>query len=85
MGFLLYERVFWFNQNTEKVILGALGVCIVALIGLSVYIVVDYNKYKDVIAKVKKTREINTSENIIESIHQDSNNAEKLTITFNFL
>lgn len=73
----------WFNQNTEKAILGSLGACIVALIGLSVYIVVDYNKYKDVIAKVKKTREINTSENIIESIHHNSNNAEKNIIDNN--
>lgn len=73
----------WFNQNTEKAILGSLGACIVALIGLSVYIVVDYNKYKDVIAKVKKTREINTAENIIESIHHNSNNAEKNIIDNN--
>lgn len=73
----------WFNQNTEKAILGSLGACIVALIGLSVYIVVDYNKYKDVIAKVKKTREINTSENIIESIHHNSNNAENNIIDNN--
>lgn len=79
----------WYNDNQEKVTLGALGVCIVALLGLSIYIVVDYNKYKDVIAKVKKTKEINeantanVSENIIEEIHQNSNYTEEKTIDDN--
>ncbi len=71
----------WYTQNTEKIILGALGVCVVALIGLSVYIVVDYNKYKDVIGKVKKTEHINeeidTSKNIIEEIHKESKSTEE--------
>ena len=62
----------WYNNNTEKVIVGALGLCIVALIGLSVYIVVDYNKYKDIIAKVKKVNEINSKEFIKEEIAKDS-------------
>lgn len=66
----------WYNSNQEKVILYALGVCIIALIGLSIYIVVDYNKYKDVIAKVKKVKEINDIDkenNIIEEISQNKN------------
>lgn len=66
----------WYNNNQEKVILYALGVCIIALIGLSIYIVVDYNKYKDVIAKVKKVKEINDIDkenNIIEEISQNRN------------
>lgn len=74
----------WFNQNTEKVILGALGVCVVALIGLSVYIIVDHNRYKDVIAKAKMERKANklnitnVSENIIEDIHNKNNKQEKI-------
>lgn len=71
----------WYTQNTEKIILGALGVCVVALIGLSVYIVVDYNKYKDIIGKVKKTEyvdeEIDASKNIIEEIHKNSKATEE--------
>lgn len=73
----------WYNTNTEKIILGALGVCVVALIGLSVYIIVDHNRYKDVIAKAKIERKANklntnnTSENIIEEIHKDSNDTKK--------
>ena len=58
----------WFNNNQTKIILGSLAACIVALIGLSVYIIVDYNKYKDVIAKVKKVNEINSTETISEEI-----------------
>ncbi len=67
----------WYGQNEEKVILGALGVCIVALLGLSIYIVVDYNKYKDVIEKAKKTVEISSTENIIEQIHKNSDNVKE--------
>ena len=67
----------WYNNNQEKVILGALGVCIIALLGLSIYIVADYNKYKDVIAKVKKVTEINEvskERNIVEEISQNTEN-----------
>lgn len=65
----------WYNNNQEKVILGALSVCIIALLGLSIYIVVDYNKYKDVIAKVKKAKEINeisNERNIVEEISKNT-------------
>jgi len=62
----------WFNRNKAKVILGALALCIVALIGLSVYIVIDYNKYKDIIAKVKKVTEINANAEIVEEAEQIS-------------
>ena len=62
----------WFNKNQPKLIVGALGLCIVALIGLSIYIVVDYNKYKDVIAKVKKVNEINSNEVVTEEISKNN-------------
>lgn len=73
----------WYGQNEEKVIIGALGICNVALLILSIYIVVDYRKYKDVIANVKKTEEINNSSNIIEEIHQKSNDNENDNIEEN--
>lgn len=75
--------VTWYNDNAEKVILGALGICIVALIGLSIYIVVDYNKYKDIIAKVKKVNEINTNSNIIEEIAKESDTVEEKIVEDN--
>ncbi len=70
----------WYNNNQEKVILGALGVCIIVLLGLSIYIVVDYNKYKDVIAKVRKVTEINEvskERNIVEEISKNTENTLK--------
>ena len=73
----------WFNNNQPKIILGALVLCIVALIGLSIYIVVDYNKYKDVIAKVKKATEINTNAEIVEEVEYSSNIAEQEIIEDN--
>lgn len=63
----------WYNDNQEQVILGALGICIIALLGLSICIIVDYNKYKDVITKVKKVNEINANQNIAEEIYQKNN------------
>lgn len=63
----------WYNDNQEQVILGALGICIIALLGLSIYIIADYNKYKDVITKVKKVNEINANKNIAEEIYKKSN------------
>ena len=63
----------WYNQNKEKAIMGALGVCIVALLGLSVYIVVDYNKYKDVISKLKKVNEVDNVEHAVETGNNDNN------------
>ena len=72
----------WFNTNQPKLILGALAMCIIALIGLSIYIVVDYNKYKDIIEKVKKVSEINANSNIVEEIAQ-SNIIEEKTIEDN--
>ena len=63
----------WYNQNKEEAIMGALGVCIVALLGLSIYIVVDYNKYKDVISKLKKVNEVGNVEHVVETGNNDNN------------
>ena len=64
----------WYNNNQEKVILGALGICIIALLGLSIYIVIDYNKYKDIIAKAKEINEISNEKNIVEEINKNTEN-----------
>lgn len=64
----------WYNNNQEKVILGALGICIIALLGLSIYIAVDYNKYKDIIAKAKEINEISNEKNIVEEINKNTEN-----------
>lgn len=72
----------WYNQNTKNIVVGGLGISIVALIGLSIYIVIDYNKYKDAIYKIKKAKEINSLEveqdNINKEITTDLNNNENI-------
>ena len=62
----------WYNNNQKKVILGALGICIVALFGLSVYIVFDYKKYKTLVDKLKKVEELNRTEIVEENVAQNS-------------
>ena len=69
----------WFNNNQSKVIVGALALCIVALIGLSIYIVIDYNKYKEVIVKVKKVSQMNANSQMVEEIEQSSNIIEDIS------
>lgn len=64
----------WYNNNKEKVILGALGVCIIALLGLSIYIVIDYNKYKDIIAKAKKLNEVDKEKKVVEETSENNEN-----------
>lgn len=81
----------WYGNNQQKVIVGGLTLCIVALIGLSIYIVIDYKKYKDLLSKVGKLNTLNNSEvkvateiakNSIEDIYKDrkneTNNEEKI-------
>jgi len=73
----------WFNNNKTKIILGSLILCIVALIALSVYIVIDYKKYKDLVAKLKKLNEINANASIAQEMKQNSNNVEEINIQEN--
>lgn len=81
----------WYVNNQQKVIIGGLTLCIVSLIGLSIYIVIDYKKYKDLLSKVGKLNTLNNSEvkvatetakNSIEDIYKDRkneiNNEEKI-------
>lgn len=58
----------WYNNNQEKIVVYSLAACIGALIILSIYIVVDYNKYKTLIEKLKKLEQINAKEPVEISI-----------------
>ena len=60
----------WYNNNNQKIIVYALCSCVVALIILSIYIVIDYSKYKTLIAKLKKLEELNSQEVVQENIVQ---------------
>lgn len=52
----------WYVNNQEKAVFGALMFCIVALIGLSIYIIVDYKKYQDLLGKIGKLNNLNNNE-----------------------
>lgn len=68
----------WYKQNERNVIISALGVCVVALFGLSIYIIVDYNKYKHVVKKVKEANDFK-SNNIFEETSEEISEEEKDT------
>lgn len=87
----------WYTANQEKVIFGALMLCIVSLIGLSIYIIVDYKKYQELLAKIGKLNSINNNEieatvenekteniettNNIEDIYKDRKNETNIEET----
>ena len=52
----------WHNNNQQKIVLYALCACVVALIILSIYIVIDYKKYKVLLEKIRKVEYLNTEE-----------------------
>lgn len=75
----------WYANNQEKAVFGALMFCIVALIGLSIYIVVDYKKYQELLVKIGKLNSLNNNEvtaiNETENItkaEEKSNNIEDI-------
>lgn len=70
----------WYNQNEEYVIIGALGVCIVFLFGLSIYIVVDHNKYKHIIARVKEENDFKSNK-IFEKVSEEESEEKDNTKT----
>lgn len=68
----------WYKKNEEYIIIGALGVCVAFLFGLSIYIVVDHNKYKHIIARVKEENDFK-SNNIFEETNNEVSEEEKDT------
>ncbi len=56
----------WFNNNQKPLILGSLIVCILAMVGLSIYIVFDAKKYKMLMQKLGKVSELINLENEAE-------------------
>lgn len=74
----------WYANNQEKAVFGALMFCIVALIGLSIYIIVDYKKYQDLLVKIGKLNNLNNNEikatSEVENItvNEEPNNIEDI-------
>ena len=68
----IFGGVFnWYNDNQQKIVMYSLCACIAALVGLSVYIVIDYNKYKMLVQKIKKIEQINEGELVSENAVQN--------------
>jgi len=56
----------FFDNNNDKIISGTLLACSIAFIGLTIYLIVDYKKYKTLIKKVAELSKLNNEE-VIES------------------
>ncbi len=52
----------FFDNNGDKVISGSLLFCAVAFAGLTIYLAVDYNKYKILTEKIAKLSKLNNEE-----------------------
>lgn len=66
----------WFNENVNEILIGALGVSCVALAGLSVYIVIDYKKYKLMVQKIAELTKLNNAENVNEQSEKEETESE---------
>ncbi|MGN1270819.1 MAG: cadherin-like beta sandwich domain-containing protein [Clostridia bacterium] len=69
----------WYANNQEKAIFGALMLCIVALIGLSIYIIVDYKKYQELLNKIGKLNILNNNEIKTSVATEKATNIEEKT------
>lgn len=63
----------WFNANVNKILIGALLLCVIALAGLSVYIVIDYKRYKKILEKVAEITNMNRESINLEEAVTNSN------------
>ena len=73
----------WIGNNINKIQTGTLMFCSVAMVALSIYLIVDYKKYKELLIKVKQLTEINTTNEPISeltTIDENVNNVENTEI-----
>lgn len=72
----------WFTENQYKIVMGALMLCSACMGGISVYLVIEYKKYRLLMEKIAQiTRMNNTNQNIIETVNITEgidNKAEKI-------
>ncbi|MBE5820228.1 MAG: cadherin-like beta sandwich domain-containing protein [Clostridiales bacterium] len=65
----------WIGNNSSKIQTGSLMFCSVAMFALSIYLVIDYKKYKTLVAKLKQLTGMNsTNEPVSELTTIDENN-----------
>lgn len=64
------------DKNKKTIIVSALGFCSIIMIGLSIYVVIDYKKYKIILNKIIKLTQL-TQESSITATSQEMVNNEK--------
>lgn len=64
------------DKNKKTIIVSALGFCSIIMIGLSIYVVIDYKKYKIILNKITKLTQL-TQESSITATSQEMVNNEK--------
>jgi len=68
----------WINENQYKIVMGSLMLCSGALGGLTVYLIMDYKKYKELLEKVAEITRINTANsNNVQTENVDNTNINK--------
>lgn len=56
----------WIDNNLYLIVVGALVLCSIALVGLTVYLIIDYKKYRKLLEKVAQITRMNT-ENVVKN------------------
>lgn len=70
----------WFDDNLNEILISSLGVSAVALAGLSVYMVIDYKKYKLMVKKIAELTKLNNTETVEASEKLETNLEEKMQL-----
>ena len=68
----------WFNDSQYKVIMGALMMCCFAMGGLTVYLIMDYKKYKKLLEKVAEITKMNAEKAITPKTEEVLENVENI-------
>lgn len=76
----------WFGENVYEILMVALILCSVSLVGLSIYLVMDYKKYKMIAEKIAELTRMNnaatvntsetTNQQVLEEIQNNENKEE---------
>jgi len=68
----------WIGNNSSKIQTGGLMFCSGVMFVLSIYLVIDYKKYKTLVAKLKQLTEVNSTKEQVQetSLKEENNNDE---------
>ena len=58
----------WYSKNQYKIVVGALMLCSAAMGGLTVYLMIEYKKYRVLLQKIAEITKMNTIEKPVTEI-----------------